>query len=91
MSEPTGELTEVFIPMVERCAANWHGGRIPESREARIEFISRILNWYMPDSDREITKIFSIVEWGQYRERCAGLLAEATDIVGRFQSAKWKN
>jgi hypothetical protein len=82
-------LTEkVFVPMVERYAAIWHGGKIPADR---ISFVAAILDSYLPESERQLSGVFSVEAWLAHRDECAAMLAEACDCVARHQAARWEN
>jgi hypothetical protein len=81
----------VYVAMVESYAKAWHNGRIPASHSGRVEFVARILDVYLPDSDRLVTKVFSTEEWFAYKKETALALAEAVDVVARQQAAKWTN
>jgi hypothetical protein len=83
-------LLEIFVAVVERRAALWNHGKIPEG-PAREAFISRILEESTPDSDRLLTNIFSVEEWLAFRDEAAGHLAIACDCVSREQATRWAN
>jgi hypothetical protein len=77
--------------MIEQYARLWHGGRVPTTHQARVEFIAHILEVFLPDGDRLITNIFTVEEWYDYKKEAALALAEAADIVARAQAAPWKH
>jgi len=83
-------LSELFVKMVERYAALWHNGRVPEG-QARVEFIARILKEYSPDTDRQLTGVFTVEEWLKHQDMIATHLATACDCVARSQAARWQN
>jgi hypothetical protein len=83
-------LTDIFVKMAQHYTELWHEGRMPEG-EARVVFISRVLELYMPESDRQLTGIFSVAEWVRERDIVAGHLVEACDLLARSQEQRWRN
>jgi hypothetical protein len=80
--------TETYIELVEHYAALWHDGRIPADR---VTFIAKILDAYMPESQRTIGGMFTTGEWLRERDMVAAHLAVAADCVGSTQETRSKN
>ena len=89
MTEILG-LPEFFVKMVQRYAALWHDAKVPEG-EARAKFITRILEAFVPDTDRQLTGAYSVAEWIKERDAIAEHLAVAADCVARENAARWAN
>jgi hypothetical protein len=79
----------MFVCMVSRYVELWHGGLVPQG-EARIRFIARVLDEYLPDSSRTLAS-FTEAEWAAHRAECAGHLVTACDCLARQQGARWQN
>ena len=84
MTEPTA----IFVKMVERYAELWHNGRIPEDR---VSFVAQLLEFFMPEGDRQIGGVFTVAEWLRERDRVAAQLVMATDCLARSRDTGWKN
>jgi len=86
----SSSVTDEFVTMVQRYANICHKGRVPDG-DARVEFIARILEEFLPERDRQFAGAFTVAEWMKERDITAGYLAEACDCVARQQAAKWEN
>jgi hypothetical protein len=80
--------TALYVPVVERCVREWHGGIVPSDR---ILFIARLLDEVMPQSDLYIGGAFDVAGWLRERALVAEYLAAAVDCVARQQEARWQN
>jgi hypothetical protein len=85
------EMATVYVALVEKYAALWHGGKIPSDREERTKLIVGILDAWLPESDSLLTGVFSVSAWLRYRDETARHLAEAVDVVARAQATRWTN
>jgi hypothetical protein len=76
--------------MIQRYANIWHNGRVPDGN-ARVQFIVRVLEEYLPERDRQFAGAFTEADWIKERDITAGYLAEARDCVARQQNSRWEN
>jgi hypothetical protein len=75
----------LFVKLVEQFAVAWHGGAVPRDRAERQKFAERILEEYLPETERRLTGAFNVEEWFLHRDRCATLIQDAVEVAIRPQ------